>query len=311
VLGEYQPKFALNNNRATGRPADGDPIPGYYGEAVIDEGQFYRVQRRIEQNRVKKGRQNGPRRFGNLFIGLCRCYECGGTVGMQTGSRMTRWRRSDVLRCTNAGRNFGCANRKRYAYEPLEAAVMATVHEFDLPTAPRDATADDLAVAEAMLDALARRIRDMLAEFDGEHRRWDRFSRESYDKLLREHDEKEAELLALRAQVLGRRAAPNVPHAQALQELLDRLRSAEGPELYILRASLNQALRDIIDFIDFDPNGDVRVCILGGVRAYRFANGAYVDAVDLTGGVATTYPAEVFTRGSPEREQKLARLIAA
>jgi hypothetical protein len=82
---------------------------------------------------------------------------------------------------------------------------------------------------------------------------------------------KEAEIEALKASLnQGGAKQPAKGHSEALQGLIRRLATSEGPELYALRASLNAALRDIVDWIDFDANGDARLVMLRVDAAYRF-----------------------------------------
>jgi hypothetical protein len=41
-------------------------------------------------------------------------------------------------------------------------------------------------------------------------------------------------------------------------------------DLYRARAKLSSAITQMIDFIEFDEHGDVRVILLAGIKAYQF-----------------------------------------
>ena len=125
VIGEYQPKLCVGGTRASRRPHDGDPIRDYYSEygatgGIISEDQFYRVQAIISGRAPRRGRGPSTQVFTNLFIGIGRCDQCGGRMGMHTASKHATWNRSAVLRCYASVRGM-CENKKRFKYDRAPA----------------------------------------------------------------------------------------------------------------------------------------------------------------------------------------------
>lgn len=288
VIGEYQPKFAPAGLRGSRRPNDGEAISGYY-PAIIDVGQFHRVQAIIEErNRKPRGAHAGVREFTNLFVGIGRCAECRGTIGIHVAHK-GRPGKSAALRCGNSARhapgpldpNRPCTNKVRYNYPKLEAAALAHVSSFRIPTARQDVRSTT-ALEAALADAkdLERKIEALLDLLENGDVR----IRARYDQRVAQLEAKQIEVSRLRAAVEqgAVRAHPEARH-RALEELVGKLAATEGRGLYDLRAATAQALRDVVDQIDFYPNGDVHFVLAGGLRAFRFRDGDLVDYVDLTG----------------------------
>lgn len=288
VIGEYQPKFAPAGLRGSRRPNDGEAISGYYYE-VIDPAQFHRVQAIIEErNRKPRGAHAGVREFTNLFVGIGKCGECRGTIGIHVAHKGQQGR-SAALRCGNSARhapgllnpNRPCTNKLRYNYPKLEAAALARVSSFRIPTAPPESkptAALELALAEKVdLEGKVERLLDMLEGGDAR-------MRARYDQRVAELEAKQIEVQRLRATVeQGAVRANPETRQKALGELVRKLEGAMGQELYDLRAATAQAMRDVVDQIDFHPNGDVHFVLAGGLRAFRFRDGEFLDHVDLTG----------------------------
>ena len=94
-LGEYQPTSV--DGATHERTNDGPPIPNYY-PGVITADQFLRVQEILKGNASTAGRKSGSAEWRNIFIGLGRCYACGGTVGSHVTNRSPGVPRPAVLR---------------------------------------------------------------------------------------------------------------------------------------------------------------------------------------------------------------------
>ncbi len=245
VVGVYQPKIAVGGNRATRRPADGEPIEGYY-PPVISREQFNRVQTLIAGRSPKRGNSSGN--FVNLFVGLCRCNACGGTVGMHTASKHPKWKRSSVLQCVDSRRGL-CEAKHRFKYEPLEAAILNHVREFVPPHLRGvDKMSEALMLAEAERDDLNRKVENLLNLMeDG-----DEGIKARYQARRTDLRRKEAQITDLRARLReGRKISPTEDRRQALDELLDKLATAEGGELLRVRAAVASSLRQVIDHIEF------------------------------------------------------------
>jgi DNA invertase Pin-like site-specific DNA recombinase len=282
VLGEYQPKFARQGNRASRRPKDGEAVPGYYGKGIISTEQFYKVQDIIKGRAPKSGRRPNAREYTNLFFGLGRCYRCGGHVGIHTASKRNGWKRTAVLTCVNSRRGK-CdldqdgtkrdpwrPNKVRYPYEPLEVAILDNLVEWEppRPTKTVSRTSKAIETAQASRADIEARLTNVmqLAEQTGDVD----FVRRK-NELQAELREADAALSTLRGEM--RQAGTAMPYEsrqQALQRLSEQMVSAHGEELYRLRVALAVSLRCLIDWIDFDPDGSVRVILSGATVAYQF-----------------------------------------
>lgn len=282
VIGEYQPTLVEGEHAK--RIPDGPPLPLYYPE-VIKPDQFWRVQERLAKEKRGTAYRAGRTGVANLFQGLCACSECGDIVGLHK-SVDTPDGRHAALRCVNAalkrpGKRTGrvCDNRKRFRYKPLEAAILHHVCEIVVIEHEGDPLADELATAEAVAADLASQVdnlmRQLAAKDDARLRRF-------YDNQASALDAAEAHVATLRTQVERRGPRRSLEgNRQEAKALYAKLGSLEGQAYEDARAALALAIRTIVDVIDCDPNGDVRVILHGGRKAYRFRNGAYVDEVDI------------------------------
>lgn len=282
VLGEYQPKFARQGNRASRRPKDGEAAPGLYGEGIITPEQFYRVQELINSRAPKSGRRPNAREYTNIFFGLGRCYVCGGHVGIHTASKRDGWKRTPVLTCVNARRGK-CdldadgdkgdpwnPNKVRYPYERLEVAILDSIVEWEPPNPTKTVSRTTKAIetAQATRENIAFRLKNVmeLAEATGDVD----FVRRK-NELQAALKDADAALAKLRDEMRQAGAAtPYKSRQEALRRLSEQMMSAEGEELYRLRVAISASLRGLIDWIDFDPDGSVRVILSGGTVAYRF-----------------------------------------
>jgi len=272
VLGEYQPKFARKGDRASRRPADGEAIPGYYGKGIVEPDQFYRVQAIIKSRAPRSGRRANVREFNNVLIGIGRCYECGGRIGIHVGSREreAKWKRSDVLVCGNSRRGL-CSNKRRYRYEELEVALLTNISEFE----PPQPTKNQGKVRAALQAAIGQR-----EDVAFRHANVMKLAEASGDiDFIRRKNELDADLKAMDKAIAKLRdeekeAGAGVPYSdrqEALQRLSTQMAASVGEERYRLRAAISASLTTLVDWIDFDPNGDVRVILAGATVAYRFS----------------------------------------
>ena len=284
VIGEYQPKTAVDDNRGSRRPSEGMPVEGYY-PAIVPASQFHAVQKLLADRRPKRG---GPsqKTFTNLFQGFGRCATCGGNIGMSTAPKRNGWKAKSVLRCNVAIRHAigptgrePCNNMQRYPYEPLEKAILSMVADFELPNENRSGPS----ITE--IEALAADIKDTESKIEKAlelqlENEADQFVRRRYAALLEEHEAKVAKLRRMRE------ASTIVPipasdRQEAIQRLFARMGECDGIELYNLRAAIHAALRGVIDWVSFDDDKIVDVILYGGGKAYRFQNGNFLNAYDM------------------------------
>lgn len=271
VLGEYQPN--KNDPDATRkRSPDGPAIPNYYGKGIIEPNQFARVQSKM---RRPAPRGANSKTFNNLFIGLMKCSECGGTVGVHVNKAYDGRKRISRLRCVEASTGGVCNNRTRLAYLPLEASFLKAVTSFELPGERKsvDPNATALAQAIAQRDTHEGRVNNLLNMLaDGDDR-----MRAFYAKEVAALDAKEAEIKGLKALVEAGEAKMPAKASQASIELfLERMASANEGELYSLRAAVAQNIKNVVDTMEMRPDGTVLVNVFDGYGLYEFRDGTLV-----------------------------------
>jgi DNA invertase Pin-like site-specific DNA recombinase len=272
VLGEYQPN-KMDPTATRKRSPDGEAIPRYYGKAIVDPAQFSRVQLML---RSPAPRGKSAKTFNNLFVGLMKCAECGGTVGVHSNKSRDNRKRVPRLRCVKASTGGTCDNRLRLDYVTLEAAFLREVRAFELPGEQkvRDPNEDALATAIAERDDIATAVENLmtLAECSG-----DLAFIERYRARKATLDAKEAEIRAIKNKIDGGRAKTPVRASKAsLERLLARLEAQEGPELYSVRAALSTAIKGVVDGMELHPNGMVLVNVMQGYGLYEFRGGAMI-----------------------------------
>lgn len=163
------------------------------------------------------------------------------------------------LRCDNAARGAGCANRKLWRYDAVERAVMQGIGRADLARVlaqPSDASdsADRVAGLEARIaDAEKRRERwGVLLEEGDEH------AVAQVRHLTAEIKTARRELEAARREEAQHRATDASPaDRQAQVACLHAALTDPGVDLdarRLLRARLNQELRRVIGRIEFRPS---------------------------------------------------------
>lgn len=194
--------------------------------------------------------------------------------------------------------------------------MLQHVKEFDLPTdqpmVARPTAALALALAER--DDLNQKVEALLDMLENGDARM----RARYSQRIAELEVKEAEIRALRDQLdQGEVLVPAVNYHRNLAKLLSELDSLQGRELYEVRASICENLQAVVDQMRFHPGGDVDVILAGGVRAYRFRDGEFVRAVDMSRQLSTEQNELAMvlraglTGGEARAEERLRRVIAA
>lgn len=248
VLGEYQPRRCPKGHRGSRRPADGDPVPGYYGDGIITPEQFYRVAAIIAA-RSPKTRLPNRRQVSSLFSGIARCGECGARMGIH----VAKGGRTPVLRCYDAARGL-CSNRTRFAYPEVERAILSRVADFDLSRCPVESSEAEqaLAVASGRLAELEHQVTNLL----------DKMERLGVEESLEaRYQQRCSERDALRAQLPTLQQAANAAghHIDAhsrrgeIEALFAAMAGQDDRDLFETRTRLSQAIRDVVTNIRFSP----------------------------------------------------------
>jgi hypothetical protein len=301
VLGEYQPRFA------SGEP-DGEAKAGYYGAGIIDPAQFHRVNRRIELSaKSKRGRRSSATVLNDLFQGLGKCTTCGGTVGVHVRSKDKRF----LYYCNDAG-VVGCTNRRRFRRDEIEATLLRTLTEVEIENAqPESLDVQALERAQAaradLGDKAARMLEDIADEPDKLVRK---ALRERYALFLAEIEDKDEEIAALHRafQQANARRSP-IQQQDTLREFAENLDGLEGVELYEARTRLSAALKELVDYAIFYPDGFVEFILLGGASSYRIAwDGEFLGEAKVLKSLLNDQNQAQYTQGNLRREKAMMRI---
>jgi len=280
AIGEFQPHTKVGGQR---RPI-GDPIPGYF-PAVVSEELFYRVQ--AELSRRHTGAHPGKkRRVPNIFVGIARC-SCGRKMEFRNkNGEGGHSEKAVYLICSGAQRGHACRHGHHHTYSALENLVLDWVADIRVSDdEAHKATLTDIKLQAkiAERDDLKRRIAEGLAK-------WEMLtSGVVKDTLFANIQRNGAALTATEAEIaeldtVVRTTKRSVVHDRraALAAMRRELANLDGEALFDARAKLASALRQVIDHVEFQPDGSFRVTLVGGLKLYHFADGKFVGAFDLT-----------------------------
>ena len=271
VLGEYLPRTKGEDGS---RPRAGDWLKLF--PAAIDETTFYAVQAQITGRRHLAGRKRGA---NNLIQGLGHCERCGGRMTFQDGGA----RNKDKLRCRSNRFGLGCSADIRYAYEPLEKALLdlvlplamdptflvkgGTENSLDGEMLALEAKLENKrqaarALAETLEDTPSRTVAAKIAAMDSE-----------IDEMELERDR----LARTMAEVRGR--VSNVEHLRKVAEVRAIATATDGEPAVreSARRRIQQAFADLIEDVRFFPNKR-RIAV-------KFVGDARVVALDLEGRI--------------------------
>jgi len=246
VIGEHQPKKK--------GAAVGDPISDYY-PAIVSEDIFYKAQsaRISRQSPASAGRKGDQ--FPNLFVGLCKCLECGFTY------RMVKRTTTHMMRCTNNYMSNGCECAKRWRYKDVEnTALLMLSEKIDWFTALGGQTnskqhlESDISSLKAKLvdiEEKVNRFAELFSMADGavmtDARNRYMKAMQAADNLRDDIEVKEAEL---------RTFTPVQHNVDRLNRIIFELGSeSDVHKLYELRAQINAIFRDAGLCLYFNEHG--------------------------------------------------------
>jgi hypothetical protein len=199
------------------------------------------------------------------------------------------------LRCLSRMRRNGCTNRTGFLYSEIEPSVLDRVREFQLSDIMRIRHGDDplreidaeIAKAKLEIEKLDRLVANLTEELEAEDdASFRKVIRDKAKARLAQRNEQQERLEDMehsRNKVQlelneGTRIGDEIAQMRAQWE------QADQSTRYQMRSRVNAAMHEFIDFISF--NGDtllVTVIVMGGLRAYRFRSGEFLDSVDLVG----------------------------
>jgi DNA invertase Pin-like site-specific DNA recombinase len=230
VLGEFQPRRGCDGKWV----AAGDPIPGYF-PAIIDEQEFYSVQRAQEARRGKGGRHG--KRASNLFTGLLK--------DARDGSSMVIVDKGNGPSLVSSAAKTGVPGAAYISFscEAFERAILLWGYDLNLgEILPRRASnlEAEIQKAQGRLADLEHRVGTLKEKMR---------TAEKFETLVDLLMDLERDRTAAHAKVerLKREAATREEEAlHQTKELIAKLRAASEAETYDLRIALRGSLRRLI-----------------------------------------------------------------
>jgi DNA invertase Pin-like site-specific DNA recombinase len=255
AIGAFQPSRMFNGKRMP----DGEPITGYFpsvvSKTVYEAAQRGRLERKTKPSDGRKG-SGGPKgkHFTNLFSKLAVCAYCGKPMNYQNKGAPPKGQA--YLVCSTALRNLGCEMSGRWRYDQFEETFLKFVEQLDLAsllsssehTNRRNELAFEHDANLGRIKVLEEEVRRTIeigmkmADFDSE--------------LLAARIKKtELELIDARKQeqelrhelaVLDQVALTYYRKPDQVAQLIERVRSSRGGDVYKLRAQIASRLQSLI-----------------------------------------------------------------
>ena len=262
AIGTFQP----SRMEAGKRTPNGDPIRNYFPRIVpqqlFESAQRGRLERKTKPDQGKKG-SGGPKgkNFTNLFSKLAVCAYCG--QPMQYQNKGTPPKGQSYLVCSNALRNDGCEMTGRWRYDQFETTFLQFVEKLDLASLIQSAEhSGKKTELTQQHEATEGRIKLLQ---DGLHRTIQLAKRVDSEALERdiakdEHELREAKALLQQLSheiaVLDETALTYYKKPDQVAELIERIGSSRGGDVYKLRAQISSRLQGLIKQLRLtvDPN---------------------------------------------------------
>lgn len=271
VIGVFQPhKIVRVDGKRKRIPQDA--IEGYY-PAAIDEDLYWRAHAAVSKNRMGVGRKG--KRFNNLLAaGLTRCYACGAHMNYQDkGAKSV-----PNYVCSAAVRKL-CSNTTKYRVSRFEDAILTKVAEIEVEEIKpvENRTLDiDLAARVRRRDELRVEINNLYGHLASNLKGIAEqiATREAQVEAL------EGQIEGLRREIASRAVAPSVAdRLNFVTSVRQTMREGTDEEVYLKRAQLAAALREVVTQVEFDPQGHADMILLNGLKNYRIMpNGEVIEA---------------------------------
>ncbi|WP_244541960.1 recombinase family protein [Afipia sp. GAS231] len=265
AIGTFQP----NRMDGSKRIPDGDPVRNYFPR-IVDQSTFEtaqrgRLERRTKPEPGKKG-SGGPKgkHYTNLFSKLAVCAYCG--EPMQYENKGTPPKGHSYLVCSNALRNHKCAMTGRWRYDQFETTFLQFVEKLDLASLVRSTEHTDkraeLVIQQEATEGRTKILEDELqrsydigmkmADFDSEFLAG-RIKKREQDLAAAKS---ELRRLSHEIAVLDETALTYYKKPDQVSELIERIRSSRGGDVYKLRAQISARLQSLIKELRLtvDPN---------------------------------------------------------
>jgi len=255
AIGTFQPSKMQNGKRNP----EGAPIRGYFPrvipQAVYESAQRGRLDRKTKPENGRKG-SGGPkgRHLTNLFSKLAVCDYCGQPMQYQNKGRPPKGQA--YLVCSNALRNLGCRMTGRWRYDQFETTFLSFVEQLDLASlvssSEHSGKRNELALQIDALDGKFKILEEELRRAFETSMKMAQFDSEFLSRKIKESEEDLAATKKLRAQVkheiaiLDQTALTYYKRPDHVAQLIERVRSSRGADVYKLRAQIASRLQSLI-----------------------------------------------------------------
>lgn len=271
AIGTFQPSRMDGGKRVAG----GEPIHHYFPR-IVSQPMFEAAQRgRLERKTKpdpKKGKKSNPKggprgkHFTNLFSKLAVCDYCGKPMHYQ--NKGTPPKGQSYLVCSKALRNDGCEMTGRWRYDQFEATFLQFVEQLDLASlvqssehsTKRSELALQFDAVEGKIKLLQEELRRTfevsmkMAEFDSE------FLADRIKKGEQEMAEAKKLQQDLQHQIaiLDQTALTYYQKPDHVAQLIERVRSSRGGDVYKLRAQIASRLQLLIKELRLTVDSDAQ-----------------------------------------------------
>lgn len=256
VLGEFRSHTISYDEEGKRIQTLASVNPNYYPQ-IVEPDLWHRANQALDSRKKARTRGRTGATFANLLRDVCVCAHCGNSMHFKIQAEHRTRERYVRFRCAGRSENV-CDNTKMPRYAILETAILALVTEIDLV----DRRSEDVAALDRLIaidalraDSLEIDIRTIIDNFKGSKTAAVMVAEKECEKIALQ------EILARRRHerdVLAGRQSP-LDRKAALRSLRDRLEQTSGSELYALRANLNLKIREVVDTVIFDREGDVTI----------------------------------------------------
>lgn len=280
VLGEFRSHQVWEDENGKRQHKLMKVMPNYYPSGFIDHELWQKANDALVMRKRARVRGNTGIGFPNLLKPIAVCQHCGSTmqiknqIAKKDGSKFRR------LRCAGRSENF-CENSRVPRYDQVEEAILRLVSEIKLTdhrSAEKSALTRVVNEESMKLDALQVEVRNIILAFKGS------------PTAVAIVAEKEAEIATLaksRSENQAKLDALNFSQSpesrrDAMIELIGRMRSEiDLQKLYDIRTELNMRIRQAIQHVVFNCDGDIAIHLHGETAWYLLAQ----DKGGLTSGM--------------------------
>ena len=279
VLGSHIPKRLMD-----GKYVACDPIPGYYGDPIVDEATYLKAQqcRTAKDTTGPEVRARRGKAHVNLLNRRCFCEDCREPMAYKAQSAKKGGTRG-YLTCSNHLVDKGCDNNRMFHYSWFEETVLNHVDVIPLHELFNDNENNgelrevENAIAGLtlkMAEAKKRQDKTMKLILDADDAEEEAAFRAERRSLTAELKSFETDLAKLEQKKADAEfVLKNRSHAQsAIKRLKEEMESATPTDRLVIRNKLSALLKAVIDQVWFDgKNGHITVTLLQGLINYRFS----------------------------------------